>query len=236
MTLLLASFGAIAQNEPPEIELKTIPEYHVNLSYGWNTSEGIQHVELGLNKDLFNFKDDKIRIGFGVRMGVQDNAKRSYTTAHPTIKDNAADIDSIYLDKAVSVALNFYLNAEYYLTDKISVGGNMDLLGISMGPDYDAGYMPGTTSIQKGWVAENKVNAFATRANAFSFGNSKGCLNSQLYVRAEPFRKVSFRFGLAYLFQEFSTDRSFGAYSAYRFENNKMALFAGVTFNRFDEK
>ena len=226
----------VAQNEPPEIELKTIPDYRFNLSYARNANEGVQHVELGLNKDIINVYQEKVRLGFGVRLGLQDNRDVRFTTAHATIKDKEANIDTLILDVGQSGAVNLYLNAEYQILKKLSVGVNLDLLGTSFGAEEKGVYRPGTMSQGGGYQAEAEVVASPTSANAFSMGNSKGGLNSQLYVRFEPARRFGIRAGLAYLFQEYSTARAFGSFSSYRYENNVPAFFIGVTFNRIEEK
>ncbi len=230
------SFLSQAQNEPPAEVLKAIPDYRFNLSYAWSPTDAVRHVELGLNKDIINLRENKLRLGLGVRMGIQDNQNISFTTAHPTLKSSDATIDTLFNDRVLSVAFNFYANGEYFLLKNLSVGINLDLLGVSTGGDSKAFYRPGAHSKANGFIAESGITSFPTKANAFSSGNSKGSLNSQLYVRYEPFRRVGIRAGFAYLFQEFSTEQTLGSNSAYRYENNGMAFFVGITFNRIQEK
>ncbi|MBO6517422.1 MAG: hypothetical protein JJ975_12815 [Bacteroidia bacterium] len=225
-----------AQNEPPETVLKKIPDYRFNVSYAWRPSQPIQHLEIGLNKDLLNLKQDQIRLGLGVRAGIQDNNGVPFTTAHADLKKSDGNIDTLSLDRVQSFAFNFYANAEYYLMEKLSVGMNLDLLGFTAGQEFDGTFLPGSASRQAGHTSDNTVTAFPTSSNAYSSQNSKGSLNAQLFVRFEPFRRVGLRGGFSYLFQEFSTENGYGANEAYRFENNGLGFFIGVTFNRIEEK
>lgn len=233
--LLGISSLSMGQNEPPPEEFKTIPDYRFNVGYAWK-GQGIRHLELGLNKDLLDYNQEKLRFGLGVRIGTQQNQNVSFTTAHPSIKKNEANVDTLFHENVVSVAGNFYANLEYYILKKLSVGVNLDLLGISTGSNTNGTFVPGDASHQRGYESDNKAKSFPTQANAFSMGNSKGCLNSQLFVRYEPFRRFGIRAGFSYLFQEFSTEQTYGFFDAYRYENNTPAFFIGVTFNRIDEK
>jgi hypothetical protein len=232
---LCVSFS-YGQNEAPEIPLKIIPEYHFNLSYTTVLEDDIQHAEIGLNKDLINVLDNKLRLGLGVRVGIQDNQNISFTSAHASIKKNEEHRDTLFHGRVQSAAFNFYFNGEYHLSKHISFGLNLDLLGISTGSKTDADYKPGVTSQNNLYYPIDEVESVSTAANAFSLGNSKGCLNAQVYAKVALSRKVAFRLGAAYLFQEFSTTEGYGAFNSYRYEYNTVGIFAGFTFNRFNEK
>ncbi|MFT5723714.1 MAG: hypothetical protein ACI9JN_000831 [Bacteroidia bacterium] len=227
---------AFSQNEAPEIPPKVIPEYHFNLSYTFVHPESIQHLEIGLNKDIINLYSNKVRLGLGVRAGIQDNFNVDFTSAHSSIKDNANNRDTLYHKRLQSASFNLYFNGEYHVSKHVSFGLNLDVLGVSTGLKTDATYRPGITSQQLGYTVVDDVETQPTAANAFSFGNSKGSLNTQLYAKIELSRKVAFRAGIGYLFQEFSTEKGYGANNSYRFEYNTAAFFAGITFHRFDEK
>lgn len=230
------TLNAFAQNEAPEIPPKIIPEYHFNLAYASGLSSDVQHLEVGLNKDLVNVLSNKLRLGLGVRIGVQDNKDMGFTSAHASIKGNESHLDTLLFDRVQSGAFNFYFNGEYHVSKHVSFGTTLDLLGISTGIKSDATYAPGATSQAYGYYRVEEVEAYPTASNAFSLGNSKGCLNAQLYAKIALSRKVAIRVGMSYLYQEFSTDNGYGAFSSYRFENNNVAFFGGVTFHRFDEK
>ena len=227
------SFG---QNEAPEIPPKIIPDYHFNLSYTSVQSADIQHAEIGLNKDLFMLMSNKLRLGLGLRAGIQDNQNIAFTSAHASIKDNPNNLDTLFHSRVQSAAFNLYFNGEYALSKHVTFGLNLDLLGISTGLATDADYSPGATSQAYGYYAIDDVESIPTAANAFSFGNSKGALNTQLYVKLRVTRKVALRLGGAYLFQEFSTENGYGAFKSYRYEYNSIGYFVGLTFNRFNEK
>ena len=142
-------FGAaMAQNEAPEIPPKIIPEYHFNLAYARSFSDTkIQHVELGLNKDLINVFNNKLRLGLGVRIGIQDNQYPVFTSAHASIKGDKNNHDTLFLlDRVQSAAFNFYFNGEYHVAKHSSFGLTLDLLGVSGGLKSDAVYIPGPTS------------------------------------------------------------------------------------------
>jgi hypothetical protein len=226
----------MGQNEPPADEVKLLPEYRFNLGYAQDIPGNTRQLEVGLYRDLLNIKQNKYHLGMGIRMGVQQNNELAFTTAHPDLKSTDNKVDTLYIDQAISVGFNFFVNAEYQWTKSIAFGANLDILGWSVGTTEDRTYSPGTTSIQEGHSKDETASAYPTQANAFSFGNSKGCLNSQLYVKFNVSRKVGIRLGMAYLFQEYSTERTWGEFNAYRFEHNGPAFFAGLTFNRFDEK
>lgn len=208
IAICFLGFQAVtAQNEAPEIPPKIIPEYHFNLAYATNIKpEGIQHIEVGLNKDLVNVFNNKLRLGLGVRLGIQDSKNPVFTSAHASIKGDADNLDTLFADRVQSAGFNFYFNGEYIFAKHQSFGLTLDLLGISAGLNYDAVYLPGVTSRQYGYYTVQDVEMYPTASNAFSFGNAKGNLNTQLYYRIELSRKLSFRIGASYLYQEFSTD------------------------------
>jgi hypothetical protein len=231
----LISSISLGQNEAPEIPPKIIPEYHFNLAYTGVVND-VEHIEVGLNKDLINLASNNLRLGLGIRMGLQDSKPKNYTSAHTDIKGIDDHLDTLQLGRVQSVSFNMYFNGEYFVSKHISFGMAVDLLGISTGLTYEGDYAPGVTSQEYRYFPTEEVEAKPTESNAFWFGNSKGCLNTQLYTRIPLSRKVSMRLGVSYLFQEFSTELGYGAFKSYRFENNNLAFFAGITFNRFDEK
>ena len=236
LALVLTSVVSFCQNEAPEIPPKLIPDYHFNLSYTAVSNTAIQHAEIGLNKDLFTLMSNKVRLGLGLRAGIQDNKDISFTSAHGAIKGNANHHDTLFHSRVQSAAFNLYFNGEYHLSKHVAFGLNLDLLGITTGLSTDANYIPGSTSEEYGYYAVEDVESIPTAANAFSFGDSKGGLNTQLYVKLALSRKVAFRAGVSYLFQEYSTELGYGAFKSYRYEYNTIGYHVGFTFNRFNEK
>lgn len=213
-----------------------IADYHVNVAFSKSVQPGVAHLELGMNKDLFNFMDNKLRLGFGVRVGVQDNQQVTFTTARKALKDSESNIDSLYYDQVQGFSFNFYANGEYYLKSWLSVGLNTDILGITTGFEKDATYSPGMASAQSGASRDIFATARPTAANAFSFGDQKGMLMSQLFVRFEPSKQISFKLGYSILMAEYSTVESYGGNTQYRFENHSGAFAFGISFNKFDNK
>lgn len=213
-----------------------IAEYRFNASLAKSIKPGVLHLELGLNKDLFNFLDNDLRLGFGVRLGVQDNNNLSYTSARKAYKKDDNLVDTMVFGRTQVLSFNFNAQAEYYLKKWLAAGLAVDLIGISTGVETNAAYHPGKESTTSGYKSLSEVKTRPTSANAFSLADQKGTLNTQLFLRLEPNKNFAFRIGFACLMNEFSTELTYGSRGQYRFENNVGAYFLGVSFNKFDNK
>jgi hypothetical protein len=217
------------------VQAQQIADYRFNLGFT-KAGGGVMNVELGLNRDLFNFYDNDLRLGFGVRMGLQNNKDVTFASAGKEWKEKDNTIDYITFEQIQSMSFNLYAQAEYYVKPKLSGGINLDLLGISTGPTKNGNYRPGVTSMLEGFKAKSNVEAKATQANAFSFSNSKGSLVSQVYGRFEPNKHIAFKIGYAFVLSEISTVETQGNGGQFRFENNTGGVFFGFSYNKFDNK
>jgi len=212
-----------------------IADYRFNLGFT-KAEKGVSHAELGFNRDLFNFLDNDLRLGFGVRLGVQDNVDITFLTARDDLKDRSEAIDTLRFDRVQSASFNLYAQAEYYVLSWLSGGVNLDLVGITAGSEVEGRYGPGAESISSGYIAETDVNSRPTKANAFSFGSQKGSLVSQIYARFEPSEQIAIKLGYSFVLTEYSTLETKGANQQFRFENNTGGVFIGLSFNKFDNK
>ncbi|MBI1305935.1 MAG: hypothetical protein GC181_04890 [Bacteroidetes bacterium] len=212
-----------------------IAEYKFDVEYIRSMKAGTQQLGVGMSRDLFNFMDNKLRLGFGIRAIAGDYNNISFTTAHPDLRKTDGKVDTLYPGRVQNFAFNFTAHGEYYVRSWFSAGLHLDLIGITTGSKVEAEYHLGPVSKAGGTVTQKNVEAAPTSANAFSMRNQKGTMNNLLYLRFEPKETYSIRVGVGFALTEYSTNKALGPNNQFRFEANRAAYFIGFTLNKFDE-
>ncbi len=92
-------------------------------------------------------KEERLQVGYGLRFTSFVGANKFYTTApakytstrqdittifSETIEEN---IDTITTPTAITYSLNATLNVQYCITSRWDIGFNIDLVGVSFGPE-----------------------------------------------------------------------------------------------------
>lgn len=156
----------------------------------------------------------RLQIGYGLRFTTFVAANQYYTTAPAkftspvqslgtifsrTIEEN---IDTISTATAVTYSLNAVLHIQYRIHRRVSAGFNIDLAGVSFGPEkqfnvissvYDRGQSPVVTASPTRW------NLLLTS------DNDLGSLNSEFYALVQVNERIGIRGGYAFVFSEYRT-------------------------------
>jgi hypothetical protein len=205
-TILLVLFlGAAAQKKPA-----TVNNYaDITLGFGSSQVTGA----LAYNYNWRFGKKRRIEIGLGARFTSYFGTNLYFITAPATLtsgktglgvifSDNIPqNIDSVLFAKAQVNALNIAINLGYNITPKLSVGFNIDAIGISFGSKKEGTY-----------YGNNFATGVATKAKTTSFNalltsdNDKGSLNSELFARYKWNGHWGVKLAYQFLFVEYKTD------------------------------
>ena len=185
-------------------------------------------------------KKRKIEIGLGARLTSYFAGDKDYLTAPAkltsgktgpgvlfteNIKEN---IDSLFIPKSNTNALNLALELGYNISPKWYAGFNIDLIGFSFGKKAD----DATYKSNNGAETEN-VKAKPTGFNALLISdNDLGNLNSALTIRYKLNDKIGIHGGISFYFSEYTTDteiqQSPGANDRFRYKS--LAPSIGVSW------
>jgi hypothetical protein len=154
---------------------------------------------------------DRFSIGSGLRFNTYLGKNRYYITAPAKltsgetgpqvlfIENIPGNIDTFLVKTAQINSFNILIDFTYRLTDKLSAGFNIDVIGFSFGSQTRGNYI-------NGYDGKN-VNAQVSAFNLLLVSdNDLGMLNSELYLRYQLVSKISVRGGAQFLFTEYTTD------------------------------
>lgn len=139
---------------------------------------------------LFAIAQNRIKIGFGLRINMANYWNKSFYTAPPQRVNNT--LDTLTLDHQTIYFMNLHFVCDVVLLKWWDVGMNIDLVGASWGPTGEASYY----SASNGYIGTRETVSPET-LNLMLFGhNDHGNLNSQFYVRFWPSANVSIKAGM----------------------------------------
>lgn len=188
-------------------------------SFGQPTQLGANSVDvvMGIAADKFNISGayihnwrlgskQKFELGLGGRFGTYSGSNLYYSTAPASITTGGApfgepikgNVDSLQIASTHIYALNALINVGYRFTRNLTVGFNIDVVGISFGGENKGVYVNGT-DVQN-------VLANPTGFNLLLIGNNdRGTLDSEFYVKYRLNDRWSVKGGLQHLFMEYTT-------------------------------
>jgi len=185
-------------------------------------------------------------VGYGLRFTSYVGANKFYTTApakytstrqdiatifSETIEEN---IDTITTPTAITYSLNATLNAHYRITSRWDIGFNIDLVGVSFGPERKLNIISSSFDSNQQPVQYGKPTSFNLLLTS---DNDLGSLNSEFFVRYWILSKIGIRLGYTFLFSEYRTHQDL-SFDNGRIVNDRyrhkagMALLA-VTYKPF---
>jgi hypothetical protein len=139
---------------------------------------------------LFAVAQNRIKIGFGLRMNIANYWNKSFYTAPPQRVNNT--FDTLTIDHQTIYFLNLHFVFDVALLKWWDVGMNIDLVGASWGPTGEASYY----STANGYNGTRETVSPET-LNLMLFGhNDYGNLNSQFYLRFWPSSNVCIKAGM----------------------------------------
>ncbi len=141
-------------------------------------------------------------------------------------KENiAANIDSLLIKSPQVNSLNLLINLQYELSERITAGFNIDLVGISFGRKTRGNYI-------NGYSGKN-TQAEPTPFNLLLISdNDRGSLNSEFYGRYRINKIWNVKMGIQFLFTEYTTVTKVqeDPKPNDRFRNKALLFAAGVTY------
>jgi hypothetical protein len=189
----------------------------------------------------FNVASDgnkRFKIGYGVRLNHNFGGKGQFLTAPAILTTGKTgpivffdgtklekNIDTLQTTAFSVTSINIPLYLEYAITNKIDLGFNIDLIGVSIGSSTSNYNSVHATAANKG-----TVNAKASTLNALLIGdNDLGSLNSEIVARYHLNDKLAFSAGLCFAFAEFTTTRKLYLDND-RFRQKQLMPMIGVNY------
>jgi hypothetical protein len=190
---------------------------------------------------LWNFgKKKQWQMGAGARLTNNFGNKNFFITAPAKLTSGKTgpgvffadqiipNIDSIYLLKSQTNALNITINFGYKINDKFSLGFNIDAIGFSFGGNQNATY----------YGNGGAVGATTAKPTSFNLllvsDNDLGTLNSEFFGQYNFNKKWAAKLGFQFLFTEYTTSTKVqttpGGQQNDRFRNKSGELSLGATY------
>jgi hypothetical protein len=193
---------------------------------GGSVGSSVGSVNVALHKNWTLGKKDKFVIGTGLRFTSFFGTDVNFTTAPAALTGDNKNIDTLFAPSPSMSSINALINLGYRLNNKLEVGFNIDVIGISFGTK-------GTpTFISNGKKTATTANPTST--NILLVGdNDKGSLNSHLYVKYEISRNVGIKLAYQFLFNELTTETKIQTFPSAndRFRQKSAMVFAGISYS-----
>ncbi len=180
----------------------------------------------------------KINIGVGTRFTSYLGTDQYYVTAPAKltsgetgpqvlfIENIEANMDSFLIKSAQVNSLNLLIDLNYQVSDKLTIGFNIDAIGFSFGGRVEGSYMNG-----------NQRSVESAKPTLFNIllisDNDRGSLNSELYGRYFLNERWAIKAALQFLFTEYKTktDIQLLPEPNDRFRKKSLLLSIGVSRN-----
>ncbi len=185
-------------------------------------------------------KNQKFKIGYGVRLTSQIGKDLDFVTAPARLTSNqtgpqvlfspifAENYDTIRFSNTQLNALNLNIHLQYTIKTKFDIGFNIDAIGFTFGSKVSGNYIS-----KLSFENNTSQSAKATPFNLLLISdNDIGTLNSELYLRYWVHPKWAIRAGVSFLFTEYTTDKKLRLDND-RFRNKSLQAMIGVSFKPF---
>ncbi|MBL7870258.1 MAG: hypothetical protein JNM78_01500 [Cyclobacteriaceae bacterium] len=214
---------------------KSLPTKSFDLGVGGASNQGT--LSAAYIYDWSLGKKEKIIVGIGGRVTSYIGANQYYSTAPAKLtsgstgpavffKENIiANIDTFLIAKPRVVAMNAMINLGYKVTQKISVGFNIDAIGFSVGYKTRGNYINGS----QGQNVEAKPTVFNLLLVS---DNDLGSLNSEFYGKYKLNETISLKAAFQFIFTEYTTEIPVQQFPEPndRFRNKSSMFSAAVSF------
>jgi hypothetical protein len=185
----------------------------------------------------------RFKVGYGLRLTSYFNAQADYVTAPAKYTSGKESLGALFSENRTAnfdtvrftLAQVNFLNAAVYLTytppvlkDRLDIGMNIDVLGISIGQQQGGTYKTG--------IFNSAVKGTPTFINLLLISDSdRGSLNSEWYLRYWISARWAVKAGYEFLFTEYTLDRAVQQIpnsndTNDRFRNKSSMLLLGLTF------
>lgn len=208
----------------------SIPEkdQYFDLAFGIGENS-LTSYSLSWNKNYGLFASKKLRLGYGVRFSGLNGKEINYITAPANLTGDDATIDTLYMGKANTMALNAMINLQYQFHPKIKLGFNIDAIGLGFGGEQSANFI----SLENSGQFPQNLNAKPTSFNLLLVGdNDIGQLKSEFYLAYAVAKQAWLRAGFDMTFSEYTSSQVLTNEND-RFRNKATLFFVAVSYNPF---
>ena len=193
---------------------------------GGGIGSSVASINVALHKNWTLGKKNKFVIGTGVRFTSFFGTNVNFTTAPADLTSDDKNIDTLLAPSPGMSSINAMINLGYRVSNKLELGFNIDVIGISFGTK-------GTpTFISNGKRTATTANP--TSPNILLVGdNDRGSLNSHLYAKYEISQNIGIKLAYQFLFNELTTETKIQTLPSAndRFRTKSNMVFLGVSYS-----
>lgn len=164
-------------------------------------------------------RNQKFMAGLGIRHSSHFSKNRDFITAPARLTSDEKNLDTLTLSGNIH-SVNLALDLRYCLNSTFALGFNIDLTGLSFGPE------------QGGKLKEFTALAEPTHFNFLLVDdNDIGTLNSEFYLMWRFSEHLAGKLAFSYLYTEFTTDKKYIAgIDNDRYRNKSMGLALALQY------
>jgi hypothetical protein len=215
--------------------------YKSAISADFNVATDTKNALFALSaKQLFGIgAARRFKIGYGLRLNHNFGSNGKFLTAPAILTTGktgpivffdgykiANNIDTLNTSAYNVTSLNIPVYFEYAITNKLDLGFNIDVVGLSVGNSLSNYKSVHSTAANSG-----SIKAKATTVNALLVGdNDLGSLNSEILARYHLNHKIAITGGLSFAFAEFTTERKLYLEND-RFRQKQLMGMVGISYN-----
>lgn len=171
-------------------------------------------------------RSKKLRLGYGARLHGFGGGNLTYITAPFRLTQDPALIDTLQVGNPVTAGLSATLHLGYFITTKLQVGFNIDVLGVGFGATGVNRFESSDNSGQH----PKSVRATPTAYNVLLVGdNDIGQLKSEFLVTYDVSDALRIKVGADFTFSEYTTAQEL-THDNDRFRYKAMMGMVGVSY------
>ena len=212
----------------------------IMMSSAFSSTQGT--ISLGYQYHWQLGKKKRWEIGLGLRNTSAFSSKNDYITAPARLARSSTvpflvvfsdqlsqNWDTLAVQRPFVNMLNAMTEIKYHFNNKLSVGFNIDLIGVSFGSSS-------SSILTTNSVSKSEINTKPSNFNLLLTGDlDKGSLNSEFFVNYQVSKKWGIRLVYQYLFTEYTTTNIYqtapDGTSNYQFRNKANNLGIGLSYN-----
>lgn len=231
LMLLLVSSSLFAQFNYPK------QQHYADLAFAVG---GAVSPALSFQKTYGIGKNNRFKIGGGIRLNTFFSGQKNYLTAPAKLTSGAqsivalfteniaSNLDTLQVSKTAAGSLNSTIILQYSFP-KLDIGFNIDAFGVSFGGKQTGTFLANESKS----LNKTSQTAKPTTFNLLLISDSdKGSLNSELYARYWVSKRLAIRGGASFQFLEYTTDKTL-TFENNRFRHKALLPFIAVSFSPF---
>jgi hypothetical protein len=192
----------------------------------------VSNVNLQLRKNFYLFGRGRFIIAPGIRFGYATAQSVDYISAPFEITKEPKNVDTLRIGGSAIATANISLNLAYQFTEKLSLGFDIDLFGLSFGGSQTGTWIPGEASSQAMSTPIANVKLDPTSNNILLGGdNDRGTLASGLNLSYLLTDNFGIKAGLGFLFTEYTSEIDYGAANNDRWRAKTMQFSVGANYH-----